>query len=185
MAALLAALLLSGCATAKAEQEDTGFQEVAEQTEHHPELLRERILAYHEDQEPAQAEQVGDCAHEWEAWTYSPCDGYDESLNNNLAYLDHGRYNNSFQSDGVAHIGDTEFNWYSQNVMPGGGLEELNNNGRHVDEESGFVVDGDGFIAVASPWGVDEVGTEIETPFGPGKVYDENQGDTYDLYTDF
>lgn len=94
-------------------------------------------------------------------------------------------YGNSFYSDGVAYIGDTEFKWYSQNVMPGGGLDELNANGRHVDEETGFVVDGDGYIAVASPWGKDEIGTVVETPYGQGKVYDENMGDAYDLYTDF
>lgn len=94
-------------------------------------------------------------------------------------------YGNSFKFDGVAYIGDQEFNWYSQIARPGGGLDELNANGRHVDESTGFVVDGDGYIAVASPWGRDEVGTIVETPFGQGKVYDANEGDAYDIYTDF
>lgn len=119
-----------------------------------------------------------------------PDAGYDEDLNNNPAYLDYGRYagndyGNPFKGDGVAFIGETEFNWYSQNVLPGEGLGELNGGGRHVDGETGFVMDGDGYIAVASPWGRDEIGTVIDTPFGPGKVYDANEGDAYDIYTDF
>ena len=118
-------------------------------------------------------------------------DAYDPDLNNNLAYLDHGSYSygndygNPFKSQGVAYLGDTEFNWYSQNVMPGGGLTELNENGRHVDEATGFIMDGDGYIAVASPYGVDPVGTVVETPYGQGKVYDSNDGPAYDMYTDF
>lgn len=124
-----------------------------------------------------------------EVYYYS--DGYDPYLNNNLAYLDYGSYSygndygNPFKGQGVAYLGDTEFNWYSQNVMPGGGLTELNENGRHVDEATGFIMDGDGYIAVASPYGVDPVGTVIDTPYGQGKVYDSNNGPAYDMYTDF
>lgn len=117
-------------------------------------------------------------------------DGYDPDLNNNPEYLNYGYsygndYGNPFKGQGVAYLGDTEFNWYSQNVMPGGGLTELNENGRHVDEATGFIMDGDGYIAVASPYGVDPIGTVVETPYGQGKVYDSNNGPAYDMYTDF
>lgn len=115
-----------------------------------------------------------------EQWVPEPDYGYSEPM-----VAGGSGYSNDFQSDGVAYIWDQEFTWYSQNVAPGGGLNELNANGRHVDESTGFVVDGDGYIAVASPWGRDKVGTVVETPYGQGKVYDSNEGDSYDLYTDF
>jgi len=74
------------------------------------------------------------------------------------------------------------YTWYSEKVLPGEGLYELNSNGRHVDE-NGYVVDGDGYIAIASPWGDPPIGTVIDTPFGAGMVYDVCEGDTFDVYT--
>ena len=56
--------------------------------------------------------------------------------------------------------------WYSQNVLPGGGLKIP---GRHVNNE-GFVCDGDGYICVSSS--TYPKGTVIETSRGIGKVYD-------------
>ena len=76
------------------------------------------------------------------------------------------------------------YTWYSQRVLPGGGLTELNANGRHVDG-NGYVVDGDGFIAVASPYWDEPIGTVVETPMGLGRVYDRCGTDAYDLYTDW
>ena len=83
--------------------------------------------------------------------------------------------------DGTNYNG-YEFTWYSEKVLPGDGLKELNANGRTVDSD-GYVVDADGFIAIASPWGKDEIGTVVETPFGLGRVYDECEDDSYDVYT--
>lgn len=83
---------------------------------------------------------------------------------------------------GVVEQDGTRYTWYSQNVLPGGGLDELNANGRHV--EGGYVVDGDGYIAVASS--DYEKGTVIETPFGTAKVYDTGcASGTVDVYTNF
>lgn len=73
-----------------------------------------------------------------------------------------------FQWMGVIETEDHFYTYYSERVLPGGGLTELNNNGRH--SEDGFVKDGDGYIAVASsdlP-----KGSIVDTPFGEGKVYD-------------
>jgi len=85
-------------------------------------------------------------------------------------YASSTEYNNDFQSTGVVYGDDgTMYTWYSQNVLPGGGLTELNENGRTVDDR-GFVVDGDGYIAVSSS--DYEQGTVIDTPFGQAKVYD-------------
>lgn len=87
-----------------------------------------------------------------------------------------------FQWLGVVENGGVRYTWYSQNVLPGGGLTELNANGRHV--EGGYVVDGDGYIAVASS--DHEKGTVIETPFGTAKVYDTGcASGTIDVYTNF
>lgn len=88
-----------------------------------------------------------------------------------------------FQWRGVVEDGDHFYTWYSERVLPGGGLSELNSNGRH--SEDGFVKDGDGFIAVAS---CDyEKGTVIETPFGAAKVYDTGYlaPGQIDVYTSF
>ena len=87
-----------------------------------------------------------------------------------------------FRSMGVVYQDGTRYTWYSQNVLPGNGLDELNGNGRHV--EDGYVKDGDGYIAVASS--DHEIGTVVDTPFGPGKVYDTGcDAGTIDIYTDF
>ena len=83
---------------------------------------------------------------------------------------------------GVVSDGERTYTWYSENVLPGNGLTDLNNNGRHLDDR-GFVVDGDGYIAAASPWGSEPIGTVIDTPYGPAKIYDANEGDATDLYT--
>ena len=102
---------------------------------------------------------------------------YPEYIYNYNSYSD-----NDFKSQGVIYENDTRYTWYSQNVLPGGGLTELNENGRHV--EDGFVKDGDGYIAVASS--DYEIGTVVETPFGEGKVYDTGcASGTIDIYTDF
>ena len=87
-----------------------------------------------------------------------------------------------FQFQGVIESNDRIFTWYSERVLPGEGLYELNGNGRTVDG-SGYVVDGDGYIAIASPWGIDPIGTIVETPFGMAKVYDVCEDDSYDVYT--
>lgn len=71
--------------------------------------------------------------------------------------------------------------WYSQNVLPGGGL---NIPGRHVDE-NGYVCDGNGRICLAS--GDYGYGTVVPTPFGKeGCVYDSGcDSGTLDVYVDF
>lgn len=82
---------------------------------------------------------------------------------------------------GVIYDGDTRYTWYSERVLPGGGLTELNESGRYTDEE-GFVRDGDGFIAVASS--DHEIGTELDTPWGAARVYDSGcDSGTVDVYT--
>ena len=85
------------------------------------------------------------------------------------------------RSRGVIYWGDWRWTWYSQKVLPGGGL---NIPGRHVDA-NGYVCDGDGYICLASS--VLSKGTVVSTPFGKaGKVYDSGcAANTLDVYTNF
>lgn len=79
---------------------------------------------------------------------------------------------------GVINWGGYKFTYYSQSVLPGGGL---NIPGRHVNA-GGFVADGDGYIVIANSA---PIGTIINTPFGyQGKVYDRGTyGNHMDVYT--
>ena len=84
-----------------------------------------------------------------------------------------------FRTMGVISDGQHTYTWYSENVLPGRGL---NIPGRHSDGY--YVLDEDDYIVLAS--GRLPKGTVIETPFGPGKVYDvcETPG-VIDVYTSF
>lgn len=89
-------------------------------------------------------------------------------------------YDHPFRSQGTTADSNWTYTWYSQRVLPGGGLSIP---GRHVTED-GFVRDADGNICVAS----DDLaqGAEVETPYGKGKVYDTGSGSgNLDLYTDW
>lgn len=82
-----------------------------------------------------------------------------------------------FMFNGVVYSGGYKFTYYSQSVLPGGGL---NIPGRHVNAQ-GYVCDGDGYIVAANSA---PIGTVINTPFGaPAKVYDRGTfGNHVDIY---
>ncbi|MSS83964.1 hypothetical protein FYJ24_04125 [Actinomycetaceae bacterium WB03_NA08] len=79
---------------------------------------------------------------------------------------------------GVINWGGYRFTYYSESVLPGGGLAIP---GRHVND-GGFVADADGYIVLANDA---PKGTVFETPFGNlGKVYDRGtSGNHLDVYT--
>ena len=111
-------------------------------------------------------------------WEYGPTAGYSAPYDTS-----DGITAAEFQWRGVVEDGNHFYTWYSERVLPGGGLTELNENGRH--SEGGFVKDGDGYIAIAS---CDyEKGTVIDTPWGAAKVYDTGylQPGQIDVYTSF
>ena len=88
---------------------------------------------------------------------------------------------NKFKNIGVVYWNGWKWTWYSQRVLPGGGLRIP---GRHVDN-NGYVCDGNNYICLASstlPYG-----NVINTPFGKqGKIYDTGcAADTIDVYVDF
>lgn len=73
-----------------------------------------------------------------------------------------------FKFNGVVRWGGYKFTYYSQSVLPGGGLRIP---GRHVNG-NGYVADSNGYIVLAAGYGIPK-GTVINTPFGgQGKVYD-------------
>ena len=81
-----------------------------------------------------------------------------------------------FRRAGVIYYNGYKFTYYSEKVLPGKGLRIP---GRHSD--GNFVRDGEGYIVLASqdlP-----KGTVVQTPFGPGKVYDVcGQSGVIDIY---
>ncbi|WP_071130900.1 coiled-coil domain-containing protein [Enterococcus timonensis] len=82
-----------------------------------------------------------------------------------------------FLTQGVVYANGYKFTYYSQSVLPGGGLSIP---GRHVSSD-GYVCDGDGYIVAA---GSDAKGTVIPTPFGASaKIYDRGTtGNHIDIY---
>lgn len=84
----------------------------------------------------------------------------------------------TFKRDGVLHWGGWRWTWYSERVLPGGGL---NIPGRHADGD-GYICDENNYICVASS--TLRKGTVIDTPLGKkGKVYDSGcASDIIDVY---
>ena len=77
---------------------------------------------------------------------------------------------------GVIYDGGYRYTWYSERVLPGGGL---NIPGRHSD--GNFVRDENNYLCVAS--NDLSYGTVIETPWGTAKVYDSGcASGTIDIY---
>lgn len=84
------------------------------------------------------------------------------------------------KSKGVNNYNGRRETWYSQRVLPGGGL---NIPGRHVRED-GVIVDADGYVCVAASDLAK--GTVVETSLGTAKVYDSGcAAGTTDIYVDW
>ena len=100
--------------------------------------------------------------------------------NNNIKTKGSSSSNPLTRSKGVVYYNGHRETWYSQKVLPGGGLKIP---GRHVDSR-GLVCDGDGYICVASSDLAK--GTIVETSLGTGKVYDSGcASGTIDIYTNW
>ena len=86
-----------------------------------------------------------------------------------------------FKRMGVIRWGGYKWTWYSQRVLPGGGLKIP---GRHVDK-SGYVCDKKNRIVLSSS--TVKRGKVVKTPFGKkGKVYDTGCArGVYDVFTNF
>lgn len=109
-------------------------------------------------------------------------DEYIEEPEEEIIYeeVSFGDYSPSdLQFQGVLYWGGWRWTWYSERILPGGGLSIP---GRHTETDTGFVCDGDGYICLAS--GSLSKGTIVDTPFGRlGKVYDCGcAADVLDVY---
>lgn len=86
----------------------------------------------------------------------------------------------SLRFNGVVYSNGWRYTWYSQNVLPGGGLRIP---GRHVGN-GGLIMDGKNRVCVASsshPWG-----KVLNTPYGKARVYDFGcDYGTIDVYTNW
>ena len=81
---------------------------------------------------------------------------------------------------GVNYFNGHRETYYSQKVLPGGGLKIP---GRHIASD-GTIRDADGYICVASS--DYPKGTVVQTSLGAGKVYDTGcASGTIDIYTDW
>lgn len=86
-----------------------------------------------------------------------------------------------FMNIGVIHWNGWKWTWYSERVLPGGGL---NIPGRHADS-NGYICDSNDYICLSSS--SLSKGTIIATPFGKsGKVYDTGcASDVIDVYVNW
>lgn len=132
--------------------------------------LGEANAALEQRQEEArEREQAAAAAAARRASASSSSGGEGDSPNVELA---------AFKQMGVIYQNGYRYTYYSERVLPGGGLSIP---GRH--HEDGFVVDGDGYICVAS--NDHSYGTVVPVPFEGrmGKVYDSGcASGTLDIY---
>lgn len=83
---------------------------------------------------------------------------------------------------GVVWYGGHRETYYSQRVLPGGGL---NIPGRHIAGD-GTIRDGSGYLCLAAYPGEYSMGSSVETSLGMGIVYDTcGVPNTIDIYTDW
>lgn len=185
LAAIIAALALTGCATAQAdapEKPAAEFAYVHDWSE--PKEPQGMVRIKNEMDEKAAraaesapeapiAEQVDSQPDYWDGTAYSG--PYNPDLNNNPAYIGGG--------DGFAQQGVREFNgrtesWYSSNQAYHYRTAEW------TADDEGYYRDGDGnYVVAASDM---PEGTTFETSKGTAKVYDSGcENGVTDFYTAF
>lgn len=94
-------------------------------------------------------------------------------------YFDKAYSAEDFKQLGIITYNGLTYTYYSEQVLPGGGLDIPN---RHINSD-GYVVDGEGYIVLASP-DLDNYTrySTIITPFGYGKFYDHCPEGNFDVY---
>ena len=173
-------------AAQQAEQRRAAEQAAAQQTAEQ-EAQAAEIPAAAEGSEAASQEGSEAPAQQQEESTSEPAPSSDSGSSSTsggtLSGTSGDHYDASyFRVMGVIYSGGYRYTYYSQRVLPGGGLSIP---GRHVDGE-GYVCDGAGRICLASndyPYG-----TVITVPFGSGVgcVYDSGcDSGTLDVYCDW
>lgn len=135
-------------------------------------MVKASCIPTFEKYEELFAEIVDDCQAKMPKKVYKPSSSSSYSAPAGEGVLTRSGGMNSYN-------GRTE-TWYSQRVLPGGGLDIP---GRHVAED-GTIRDENEYIVVAAsdlPYG-----TTVDTSLGEGKVYDTGApSGTTDIYTDW
>ena len=140
----------------------------------HSDYLVEYEYAEIEDSYYAEADYTEDI-EDVVSYDYDTDSYYDEIYDEIIAP-------NDFRFNGVEFWGGYRWTYYSEKVLPGGGLDIP---GRHTDY-NGYVCDENDYICLASDFL--PKGTVVSTPFGKtGKVYDCGCGDniTLDVYVNW
>lgn len=147
------------------------------------EVITEDLIAKKEKMEAEKAERE---AKEAEAAELATLESTVSSVNAPAASYEAPAYTEAPSGDpltpskGVVYYNGHRETYYSQNVLPGYGL---NIPGRHVAAD-GTVRDADNYICVASSDLAK--GTVVETSLGTGKVYDSGcASGTVDIYTNW
>lgn len=153
---------------AKKAEEERIAKEKAEEEAKAKKAEEERIAKEKAEKEAKTQAEAAEQAQAQAQQTYSGSSASNSGVKISLS---------QFMFDGVVYSGGYKFTYYSQSVLPGGGLSIP---GRHVNAD-GFVSDGDGYIVLA---GSAPLGTVYDTPFGyKGKIYDRGTyGNHLDVY---
>lgn len=134
----------------------------------------ERVRQEQERQEAERAEMERQAAEQAAMYAAEEVRYYEETT------YDSGGSGVLTKSGGVNYYNGQKETYYSQRVLPGGGL---NIPGRHVADD-GTIRDADGYIVVASSDLT--YGSEVQTSLGDGKVYDSGcASGVVDIYTDW
>ena len=161
-------------AAKKAEEEKKAAEEAAKKAEEEKKAAEEAAKKEAEAAKKAEEEKKAD-----EEQKAAEEKKFEESSQSSATQTSTERlYSLSdFMFRGVVYWNDYKFTYYSQSVLPGGGLSIP---GRHVNAD-GYVSDGDGYIVLA---GSAPKGTVYDTPFGyKGKIYDRGtSGNHLDVY---
>lgn len=164
-------------------EENTATKEATEQSEPEPEAeqapqVEKTPVQTEQPEQPEQAQPESDVQEPVEAQPESS----EESVQPQTAGATVAQYSiDDLEFQGIIHALGKKWTFYSERVLPGGGL---NIPGRHTAD--GFVRDGEGYIVLAASSSVGH-GTIVDTPFGSqGKVYDtcaSCHADWFDVYT--
>lgn len=167
----------------KAEEEKKAAEEAAKKAEEEAQKKAAEEAAKKAEEEKKAAEEAKKAAEEARRVAEQSKKAEESSLEDSTSYAavqtsTERLYNLSdFMFSGVVYWSGYKFTYYSQSVLPGGGLSIP---GRHVNAD-GYVSDGDGYIVLA---GSAPMGTVYDTPFGyKGKIYDRGTyGNHLDVY---
>ena len=167
----------------KAEEEKKAAEEAAKKAEEEAQKKAAEEAAKKAEEEKKAAEEAKKSAEEARRAAEQAKKAEESSSEDSTSYAavqtsTERLYNLSdFMFSGVVYWSGYKFTYYSQSVLPGGGLSIP---GRHVNAD-GYVSDGDGYIVLA---GSAPMGTVYDTPFGyKGKIYDRGTyGNHLDVY---